>query len=67
MAGEWNVDGWKAIAETVGLSVATCTRMARRATDPLPTYRQLGHTVGKRFELEAWKRRQPPRAARARS
>jgi hypothetical protein len=63
MAGSFEVEGWKAIAETVGRGEAACRRYALRADDPLPVYQQLGRTVARRADLMDWVERQSVRRA----
>lgn len=52
------LDGQKAIAEYLGVSVRSIERWARRDRDPLPLYRYLGSIQAKRAALDAWKERQ---------
>jgi hypothetical protein len=51
---EDRVEGWKSIAPIVGRSEDTCSRLSRRANDPLPVSAFAGRIVAYRSELTAW-------------
>lgn len=67
MAGEFDVVGWKRIAEVIERAEGAAQRYAERETDPLPVYEQLGRVVAKRSELLAWLSRQTVTRTRDRS
>lgn len=58
MAGEFDVIGWKHIADVIDRAESAARRYADRAHDPLPVVEQLGRVVAKRSELLAWLSRQ---------
>lgn len=52
--GEWNVMGWSAIGEVVGLHGDTARAYASEREDPIPVAKVFGRVVAKRAELESW-------------
>ena len=57
---ERKVEGWKAIAEAIGMDERTAQRYARRPKDPLPVYwrRCGGFVVAHATALRDWLERQ---------
>lgn len=58
MAGEYEVEGWKAIAAVINRSDIAARRYASREVDPLPVVEQMGRIAAKKSELLAWLTRQ---------
>ena len=52
------IEGWKAIAATVELTVPTAWRMARRNRDPLPVWAYLHTVIAWSSALKEWRSRQ---------
>ena len=55
---EFEVRGWKTIADSVGVSVRAAQGYATRSSDPLPVYLYLGRVVAHATALRDWCDRQ---------
>jgi len=51
------LEGWKAIAQELHLSVETVQRLARRNRDPLPVWKFIRTIVAWRSAIEQWQAR----------
>jgi hypothetical protein len=51
------IEGWKAIANELDVSVETVQRMARRNRDPLPVWKFIRTIVAWRSAIQDWKSR----------
>lgn len=54
----FDLQGWKAIADALGVSVDTARRYATTGEDPMPAYRFMGSVRARSTEIEAWAERQ---------
>lgn len=53
-----DLEGWIAIADTLGKSESTVKRWARREVDPLPVKRALGRIYASTERVRVWWERQ---------
>ena len=54
----WDLDGWKAIAGALGVSVRTAMRWAGTGADRMPVFQVRGRTKARAAAIRMWLSRQ---------